>query len=160
MAVKVVLKKKNQSSNGYLGRLIEASQEGTITYQVLNEIIPDEEKDLEKLEEMFDLLCLNNIEVIDGPRFVTISREKVLKELAEKKGLVEKGPEGLRQWFLMLEVILTQRRLLPPICEKWEDSSFLLLRRSTNSAALSEMALMGLLRLSWNTLRICLQWRP
>ncbi len=97
MAVKVVLKKKNQSSNGYLGRLIEASQEGTITYQVLNEIIPDEEKDLEKLEEMFDLLCLNNIEVIDGPRFVTISREKVLKELAEKKGLVEKGPEAISE---------------------------------------------------------------
>ena len=93
MAVKVNLKKKNQSSNGYLGRLIEAGQEGTITYQVLNELIPDEEKDLEKLEEIFDLLCLNNIEVIDGPKFVAISREKVLGELAGKKGLVEKGSE-------------------------------------------------------------------
>jgi len=93
MTVKVTLKKKNQSFNGYLGRLIEAGQEGTITYQVLNELIPDEEKDLERLEEIFDLLCLNNIEVIDGPRFVTISREKVLRELAEKKGLVGKRPE-------------------------------------------------------------------
>ncbi|MBW2163557.1 MAG: hypothetical protein JRF43_03680, partial [Deltaproteobacteria bacterium] len=72
MAVRITLKKKNQSSNGYLGRLIKAGQEGTITYQVLNELIPDEEKDLEKLEEIFDLLCLNNIEVIDGPKFVTI----------------------------------------------------------------------------------------
>ncbi|MEA3386259.1 MAG: sigma-70 family RNA polymerase sigma factor [Thermodesulfobacteriota bacterium] len=93
MAVKVVLKKKNQSSNGYLDRLIEASQEGMITYQVLNEIIPDEEKDIEKLEEIFEMLCLNNIEVIDSQKFITISREKVLKEVAEKKGVIEKGAE-------------------------------------------------------------------
>jgi RNA polymerase primary sigma factor len=97
MAVKVVLKKKNQSSNGYLGRLIEAGQEGTITYQVLDEIIPDDEKDIEKLEEIFDLLCLNNIEVIDGPGFVTISREKVLKEFAEKRGMVEKRSESISE---------------------------------------------------------------
>jgi hypothetical protein len=75
MVAKTAFKKKNQPSNGYLGRLIEAGQEGTLTYQVLNELIPDEEKDLEKLEEIFDLLCLNNIEVIDGPKFVTTSRE-------------------------------------------------------------------------------------
>jgi RNA polymerase primary sigma factor len=97
MAVKVVIKKKNQLSNGYLGRLIEAGQEGTITYQALDEIIPDEEKDLEKLEEIFDLLCLNNIEVIDGPRFVAISREKVLKDFAEKRGLVEKESESVSE---------------------------------------------------------------
>jgi RNA polymerase primary sigma factor len=92
MAVKVP-SKKNQSSNGYLYRLIEAGQRGTLTYQVLNELIPDEEKDLEKLEEIFDLLCLNNIEVIDGPKFVTISKKKLLKELAGNKCLVEKGPD-------------------------------------------------------------------
>jgi RNA polymerase primary sigma factor len=97
MAVKVALKKKNQPSNGYLGRLIEAGQKGTITYQILNELIPDEEKDLEKLEEIFDMLCFNNIEVIDGPKFVTISRERVLKELSEKKDLVEKGPEAISE---------------------------------------------------------------
>jgi RNA polymerase primary sigma factor len=93
MGEKVALKKKDLPSNGYLDRLIEAGQEGTITYQVLNELIPDEEKDLEKLEEIFDLLCLNNIEVIDGPKFVAISREKVLKELSGKKCLLEKEPD-------------------------------------------------------------------
>jgi RNA polymerase primary sigma factor len=91
MAVKVALKKKDQSSDDYLYRLIEAGQKGTLTYQALNELIPDEEKVLERLEEIFDLLCLYNIEVIDGPKFVAISREKVLKELVENKCLVEKG---------------------------------------------------------------------
>lgn len=97
MAIKVALKKKDQSSNDYLYRLIEAGQKGTLTYQVLNELIPDEEKVLERLEEIFDLLCLYNIEVIDGPKFVTISREKVLKKLAEKKSLVEKGPKAISE---------------------------------------------------------------
>jgi RNA polymerase primary sigma factor len=93
MAIKTVFEKKDQSISDYLDRLIEAGQEGTITYQILNELIPDEEKHLEKLEEIFEMLCLNNIEVIDDPEFVAISRGKVLKELAEKKGLLKRGPE-------------------------------------------------------------------
>ena len=92
MAEKVPTK-KNESSNDYLYRLIEAGQKGTLTYQVLNELIPDEEKDLERLEEIFDLLCLNNIEVIDGPELATVSKEKLLKELAENKCPAEKGTD-------------------------------------------------------------------
>lgn len=89
MAVKVALKEKNQPSYRYLDRLIEAAREGTLTYQVLNELIPDEIKDIEKLEEIFDMLCQNNIEVIDGLKLTTINKKDVVRELLEKRVLTE-----------------------------------------------------------------------
>ncbi len=49
---------------GYMDRLLEAGQKGTLTYDVLNDLIPDNIKDPEKLEEIFDVLCRNNIEVL------------------------------------------------------------------------------------------------
>jgi len=89
MAVKLALKEKNQPSYRYLDRLIEAAREGTLTYQVLNELIPDEVKDIEKLEEIFDMLCQNNIEVIDGLKLTTINKKDVVRDLLEKRVLTD-----------------------------------------------------------------------
>ncbi len=96
MTIKIALKEKNQSSNGYLDRLIEASRKGPITYQALNELIPDEIKDPEKLEEIFDLLCQNNIEVINSQEFATgaIKSNGLTRRLLTKMGPAEKKPDA------------------------------------------------------------------
>ncbi|NDY42056.1 sigma-70 family RNA polymerase sigma factor [Dissulfurirhabdus thermomarina] len=47
-----------------MDQLIEAGRQGALTYDVLNDIIPDDVKEPEKIEEIFDLLCKNNIEVV------------------------------------------------------------------------------------------------
>ncbi|NIA08623.1 MAG: sigma-70 family RNA polymerase sigma factor [Nitrospiraceae bacterium] len=87
MAVKVALDENPRPSYGYLDRLIEAAQEGTLTYQVLNKLIPDDIKDIEKLEEIFDMLCQHNIEVIDGLKLTTINKKDAVRGLVEKRAL-------------------------------------------------------------------------
>ncbi len=89
MAVKLALKEKNQSSYRYMDRLIEAAREGTLTYQVLNDLIPDEIKDIGRLEEIFDMLCQNNIEVIDGLKLTSINKKDVVRDLLEKRALTD-----------------------------------------------------------------------
>lgn len=60
------ISKKNISANkGYVGRLLEAGSQGSLTYGALNEILPEDVKDPEKIEEVFDLLSQNNIQVVD-----------------------------------------------------------------------------------------------
>ncbi len=57
-------KKKIQDGN-YVDRLLEAGRQGSITYGVLNKLLPEDVKDPEKIEEIFDLLFQNDIEVIN-----------------------------------------------------------------------------------------------
>jgi RNA polymerase primary sigma factor len=94
MAVKVALDEKSRPSYGYLDRLIEAAQEGTLTYQVLNKLIPDDIKDIEKIEEIFDMLCQNNIEVIDGLKLTTISKKDAVRDLVEKRVLTDEKADS------------------------------------------------------------------
>ena len=64
MPNKVISNSSEVPVEGYMDRLLKAGQNGTLTYEVLNDLIPDQIKDPEKLEEIFDLLCNNNIEVL------------------------------------------------------------------------------------------------
>ncbi len=66
MAPKTMKKESSGESTGYMDQLLEAGHGGSLSYETLNEIIPDDIKDPEKLEEIFDVLCQNNIEVIGG----------------------------------------------------------------------------------------------
>ncbi len=66
MAPKTMRKDNTGETNGYMDQLLEAGHNGSLSYETLNEIIPDDIKDPEKLEEIFDVLCQNNIEVIGG----------------------------------------------------------------------------------------------
>lgn len=50
----------------YMEQLREAGNRGSLSYETLNQIIPDEIKDPEKLEEIFVMLGHNHIEVIGG----------------------------------------------------------------------------------------------
>ena len=51
----------------YLQDILEAGKEGGLTYALLNEILPDDVKDPEKIEEVFDYLCTHEIEILDEP---------------------------------------------------------------------------------------------
>jgi RNA polymerase primary sigma factor len=66
MAMKMVRKDRQETSAEYMELLLEAGNKGALTYETLNELIPDEIKDPEKLEEIFDVLCQNNIEIVGG----------------------------------------------------------------------------------------------
>ncbi len=59
-------------------KLLELGKEGAITYEALNEILPESYDDPEKIEEIFDFLSRNNIEVLDE------------KQLYEKEDWIEK----------------------------------------------------------------------
>ncbi len=71
-------------AGGYMDRLLKAGQKGTLTYDVLNDLIPDNIKDPEKLEEIFDLLCSNNIEVLS---------EEAVSQTTETKSDIEEVME-------------------------------------------------------------------
>jgi RNA polymerase primary sigma factor len=73
MTVKNVAKKKEAPAVSYLDQLIEAGRQGTLTYEVLNELLPDDVKDPEKIEEIFELLCQNNIEVCDDEEMAALT---------------------------------------------------------------------------------------
>ncbi len=64
MPEKIIHRDIQQPEGGYMDQLLKAGQNGTITYDVLNDLIPESIKDPEKLEEIFDVLCRNNIEVL------------------------------------------------------------------------------------------------
>ncbi len=66
MAVKIARKHPQGESTEYMDQLLEAGHKGSLSYETLNQIIPDDIKDPEKLEEIFDMLCENNIEVVGG----------------------------------------------------------------------------------------------
>ena len=65
MAVKTP-QKNPEVEPEYMDQLREAGNRGSLSYETLNQIIPDEIKDPEKLEEIFDMLGHNNIEVVGG----------------------------------------------------------------------------------------------
>jgi len=77
MTVKIVAKKKDSPAGVYLDRLIEAGRQGSLTYDTLNELLPDDVKDPDKIEEIFDLLYQNNIEVTDEEEVTTLNLKAV-----------------------------------------------------------------------------------
>ncbi|HIE33239.1 MAG TPA: sigma-70 family RNA polymerase sigma factor [Thermodesulfobacteriaceae bacterium] len=59
-------------------KLLEMGKDGAITYEALNEILPEDYDDPDKIEEIFDFLSKNNIEILDE------------KQLYEKEDWIEK----------------------------------------------------------------------
>ncbi|OAQ20840.1 sigma-70 family RNA polymerase sigma factor [Thermosulfurimonas dismutans] len=59
-------------------KLLEMGKNGAITYEALNEILPENYDDPDKIEEIFDFLSKNNIEILDE------------KQLYEKEDWIEK----------------------------------------------------------------------
>ncbi len=92
--------KKKPAEENYLDRLLAASQEGTLTYEALNDILPEDIKDPQKLEEVFEMLCQNNIEISTGAadEAAAVDMELLGKALAfsdrAKKEDVDKGKTG------------------------------------------------------------------
>ncbi len=89
MAPKTMRKESSVESTSYMDQLLEAGHGGSLSYETLNEIIPDDIKDPAKLEEIFDVLCRNNIEVIGG----NLNDAIALKEPA-KTGQATQRPPG------------------------------------------------------------------
>ena len=73
MSPKTPRKNTTDESMAYMDQLLEAGHGGSLSYETLNEIIPDDIKDPEKLEEIFDILSQNNIDVIGGSVEETIT---------------------------------------------------------------------------------------
>ncbi len=81
-------KKKKKQEGNYVERLLEAGRDGSITYGTLNELLPDDVKDPDKIEEIFDILFQNDIEVINDPDLAVIEKTakvKVQHSPTEKK---------------------------------------------------------------------------
>ncbi len=71
-------KKKKQEGN-YVERLLEAGRDGSITYGRLNELLPEDVKDPDKIEEIFDFLFQNDIEVINDSDLAVIEKTAKIK---------------------------------------------------------------------------------
>ncbi len=71
-------KKKKQEGN-YVERLLEAGRDGSITYGTLNELLPEDVKDPDKIEEIFDILFQNDIEVINDSDLAVIEKTAKVK---------------------------------------------------------------------------------
>ncbi len=86
MAVKIARKRPEGEPAEYMDQLLEAGNKGSLSYETLNQIIPDDIKDPEKLEEIFDMLCENNIEVVGGTLNDAIALKKDPVHGAQKNG--------------------------------------------------------------------------
>lgn len=51
----------------YVDQLLKAGHKGVLTYDLLNELIPEDIKDPGQLEKIFEFLCQNDIEVTTSP---------------------------------------------------------------------------------------------
>ncbi len=92
MAKKDANKLETQENN-YLDRLLEASRQGPLTYELLNELLPEDVKDPDKIEEVFDLLCQNNIEVIEGADLPPEPAKDLVEKPLEVKEQGKEAPE-------------------------------------------------------------------
>ncbi len=103
MAAKTIRKPSAKGQTGYMDQLLEAGNKGSLSYETLNQIIPDDIKDPEKLEEIFDMLCQNNIEVVGGTLNDAIALKKDhaaahnTGQSAQQKGDSKTDPSGKKQ---------------------------------------------------------------
>ncbi|AVD71132.1 sigma-70 family RNA polymerase sigma factor [Desulfobulbus oralis] len=79
--------------------LLEAGKdEGCITFQHLNELLPDQVKDPGAIEELFDFLGENNIEIVtqekSGKRMTLAGEEWTGRKNAEEEGASEALPDN------------------------------------------------------------------
>ncbi|OCC15293.1 RNA polymerase sigma factor RpoD [Dissulfuribacter thermophilus] len=74
----------------YLQDILEAGKDGELTYSLLNEILPEEVKDPEKIEEVFDYLCTHEIEIMEEPE----GPEHPLKSIIGKPKAPKMAEEG------------------------------------------------------------------
>ncbi|OAG28092.1 sigma-70 family RNA polymerase sigma factor [Thermodesulfatator autotrophicus] len=86
------MKKKTKVQN-LEEKLLEAGKDGAITYEALNDLLPEEFGDPKKIEEIFDFLYKNNIEVLDEkelfekdhPEWPERSPEKKIEEVVTQE---------------------------------------------------------------------------
>ncbi len=86
------MKKKTKVQN-LEEKLLEAGKDGAITYEALNDLLPEEFGDPKKIEAIFDFLYKNNIEVLDEkelfekdhPDWPERSPEKKIKEVVTQE---------------------------------------------------------------------------
>ncbi len=64
-------------------KLLEMGKDGAITYEALNEILPENYDDPDKIEEIFDFLSKNNIEILDEKQLY--EKEEWIEKEAQKK---------------------------------------------------------------------------
>ncbi len=83
-------KTSSESTPDYLLDILEAGKEGGLTYSLLNEILPEDVKDPEKIEEVFDYLCTHEIEIMDEPE----GPEHPLKSIIGKTKASKMAEEG------------------------------------------------------------------
>ncbi len=95
MSPKTSRKNTTDESMAYMDQLLEAGHGGSLSYETLNEIIPDDIKDPEKLEEIFDILSQNNIDVIGGSveETITLKTQIQPQEAEEEITKATKVPE-------------------------------------------------------------------
>ncbi len=76
-------------------RLLEAGKDGTITYEVLNDLLPDDYGDPKKIEEIFDFLYKHNIEILDEKHLFEREHPEWPERSPEKKieDVVKATPE-------------------------------------------------------------------
>ncbi|AEH44694.1 RNA polymerase, sigma 70 subunit, RpoD subfamily [Thermodesulfatator indicus DSM 15286] len=105
------MKKKTKVQN-LEEKLLEAGKDGAITYEALNDLLPEEFGDPKKIEAIFDFLYKNNIEVLDE------------KELFEKDhpDWPERSPEK------KIEEVVTQEEEEPIAASESEEVTSAYLR--------------------------------
>jgi len=79
--------------------LKKGREQGFITQNELMHAIPDVESDLEKLDEVYEVLIEYGIEVVDSSQFIWTSSEekKVVKKKTKKKKKLKKGEEEKKE---------------------------------------------------------------
>ncbi len=99
--MKASAKKKESTSENFLEQLLTAGKEGGLTYEALNELLPDDVKDPEKIEAIYEFLCENNIEILEEAQVATqVAKELEPDDLGKiavtppkvKEGQEEKSP--------------------------------------------------------------------
>ncbi len=96
------MKDKEQLKDGprpeYVEKLLDAGKGGNITYETLNDILPDDVKDPERIEEIYELLYEHNIEIIEEiaatPPDVVAADEVVKVAKGQDKVQEEEKTEG------------------------------------------------------------------
>ncbi len=83
-------------------KLLEAGKDGAITYEMLNDLLPEDYGDPKKIEEIFDFLYKNNIEVLDEkqlfekghPEWPERSPQKKIEEVVAQEEEPEPASES------------------------------------------------------------------
>ncbi len=86
------MEEKNQKRRGDIDELVyRGKQRGFITEDEILHVIPDAEKDIEKLEELYEKLESKNIRVVNSDEMIRMETDKVSEDFDKQKSTKKKS---------------------------------------------------------------------